>query len=90
MAARITQKIVNEELARLGHRARLEKASGYLYFLGGEATNWLERTVHVSKISDLTLEQWMAEFVRLKKLNAQIARAGMEKPAAVKAQARPR
>ena len=29
MAARITIKMVNDELARLGHEARLEKASGY-------------------------------------------------------------
>jgi hypothetical protein len=40
----------------------------------------LERTVHVTKISDLTLEKWIAEFVRLKKLNAQIAKAGIEIP----------
>jgi hypothetical protein len=80
MAARLTQKTVNDELTRLGHHARLEKATGYHYFYGGEAAEWLERTVHVTKISDLTLEKWIAEFVRLKKLNAQIAKAGIEIP----------
>jgi hypothetical protein len=38
MAARITVKAVNDELARLGHNARLEKASGYFYFWMGEAS----------------------------------------------------
>jgi hypothetical protein len=31
MAARVTLKAVNDELARRGHHARLEKASGYFY-----------------------------------------------------------
>lgn len=40
MAARLTQRTVNDELVPLGYRARLEKANGYLYFFGGEATDW--------------------------------------------------
>ena len=32
--ARVTLKAVNDELARCGHHARLEKASGYFYFFG--------------------------------------------------------
>jgi len=76
MAARLTLKSVNDELARLGHRARLEKASGYLYFYGGEATDWIDRTVQVAKISDLTLDQWIAEFARLKRINADLMRQG--------------
>ncbi len=47
--------------------ARLEKGSGYFYFMGGEAAEWLDRTVQVDKISALTLEQWIAEFKRLKR-----------------------
>ena len=31
MAARVTLKVVNDELARRGHHARLEKGSGYFY-----------------------------------------------------------
>ena len=90
MAGRLTLKNVNDELTRLGHRARLEKASAYFYFFGGDATEWLERTVHVAKISDHTLEQWIGEFVRLKKLNGQILRSGIEKTGPPKPQARPR
>ena len=49
MAAWLTLKSVNDEPARLGYRARLEKASGYFYFFGGEATDWIDRTVHGSE-----------------------------------------
>ena len=72
MAARITIKAVNDALARLGHEVRLEKASGYFYFWSGDVAGWIDRTVQVSKISELTLEQWMAEFKRLKKVNQEI------------------
>lgn len=72
MPARLTLKTVNDELARLGHRALLEKGSGYFYFRTGEAADWLDRTVPVRKISDMTLKEWVAEFKRLKALNEQI------------------
>lgn len=68
-----------DELARLGHRARLEKGSGYFYFWTGEAAYWIDRTVQVPKISALTLDQWVAEFKRLKKVNVEIMRAGATK-----------
>ena len=80
MAVRLTLKTVNGELARRGHHARLENASGYFYFLGGEATDWIDRTVQARRISDLTLEQWMEQFRRLKKLNQEIM-AGAKRPA---------
>ena len=72
MPARLTLKTVNDELARLGHRALLEKGSGYFYFRTGEAADWLDRTVPVRKINDMTLKEWIAAFERLKALNAQI------------------
>jgi len=55
--AALTLKAINDELARRGHSARLEKASGYFYFLGGEAADWLDRTVGVRTINSLTLKQ---------------------------------
>ena len=39
MAARVTLKAINDELNRRGHNARLERAGGYFYFFGGEATD---------------------------------------------------
>ena len=77
MAARVTLKAINDELVRCRRHARIEKASGYFYFFGGEATDWLDRTVRVTTVNALTLEQWIEEFQRLKKVNQQIS--GMAK-----------
>ena len=79
MAARITLKAINDELVRRGHHARLEKASGYFYSFGGEATDWLDRSVRLTTVNALSLEQWIAEFQRLKALNQQISGTGKAK-----------
>jgi hypothetical protein len=68
----LTLKKITDELRRLGHDIHLEKGDGYFYFWKGEANDWLERTVQVPKVSSLTLEQWIAEYERLKKLNHQL------------------
>ena len=69
---RLTAKAINEELAKRGSRARLEKGDGYFYFSGGEATDWLDRTVNAHSLGSLALERWIAECERLKKLNKHI------------------
>lgn len=74
MHVALSLKIVNEELARRGHTARLAKGSGYFYFKDGEAAAWLDNSVKVRTINTLTMKQWMGEFGRLKELNAQIFR----------------
>ena len=80
MTGRLTLKEINSELAKRGHGARLVKAPGYFYFFGGEAADWLDRTVRVPTLSSLTLAQWLAEFQRLKKLNADILRTKPKPP----------
>ena len=84
MATRLTLKVVNDKLARLGHRARMEKANGYFYFWTGEASDWLDNTVRVAKISDLTLDGWVDQFRKLKKLNAEIIKTPKAKRGAGK------
>ena len=69
---RLTLKTINDELRRLGHDVHVEKGDGYFYFWKGEANDWLDRTVNVPKVSSLTLEQWVDEFNRLKKLNGEM------------------
>jgi hypothetical protein len=71
-SARVTLKAVHDELQRLGHDVRLDKGDGYFYFRSGEANDWLDKTVKVPTLSSLTLEQWVEEFRRLKKLNHEI------------------
>ena len=68
----LTLKAINSELAKRGHNTLLQNGSGYFYFRGGETGSWLDKTVRVPKIRSLTLEQWIAEFERQRKLNAQI------------------
>ena len=72
---RLTLKAINEELAKRGVGARLEKGDGYFYFSGGEASDWLDKTVNAASLSTLSLEQWIAEFERLTKLNDDILKA---------------
>ena len=72
---RLTVKAINEELAKRGSSAKLEKGDGYFYFSEGETIDWLDRTVNAHSLSSLSLDQWMAEFDRLKKLNKDILRA---------------
>ena len=70
----LTLKAVNDELAKRGYTARLAKAAGYFYFHSGEADDWPDRTLTVATLNALTLPQWMAEFERLAKANAEIMR----------------
>jgi hypothetical protein len=72
---RLTLKAINEELAKRGVGARLEKGDGYFYFAGGEASDWLDKTVNAPSLSSFSLEQWIAEFARLTKLNDEIIKA---------------
>jgi hypothetical protein len=57
---RTTLAAVNAELAKRGYTARLAMASGYCFFLFGEAAEWLDRTVQVERISDKSVEEWIA------------------------------
>jgi hypothetical protein len=68
----LSVKIVNDELARLGHSERLAKGPGYYLFTGGEADDWLTSTIGVRTINSLTLKQWIEEYRRLKAVNKQI------------------
>lgn len=73
---RVTRKMINDALRARGRDESLRPGDGYFYFGGGEAVNWITNSVRVKRLSDLTLEQWLAEFDRLlridKKLHKQI------------------
>jgi hypothetical protein len=76
---RLTIKVVNAELAKRRHRTTLVNGDGYFYFRGGEAADWLDKTVRVPTLSSLTLDQWVQAFQGLKKKNTAILRTA--KPA---------
>jgi hypothetical protein len=75
------RKAVKDEQAKRGSTARLVKASGYFFFRGGEAEDWLDKTTSVPNVSSFSLPEWIAEFERLKKLNGEIMGGKRGKPA---------
>ena len=78
--ARVTLKAVNDELARRGHHARLEKAGGYFYFWSADSAGWIDRTVRVARLNSLTLEQWVGQYLWLKKVNAEMIKPRRKPP----------
>ena len=66
---RLSLKVINSELERLGCDAVLARGDGYFYFWGGEAADWLDRTVRVPTLQSLTLEQWIEQFRLLREKN---------------------
>jgi hypothetical protein len=65
---RLTQESITAELHRLWREARPDAGDGYFYFLGLKAATRFDKTVKIPKVSSLTLDQWVAEYERLKKL----------------------
>jgi hypothetical protein len=57
--------MVNDALSARGRDESLYPGEGYFFFGGGDAVHWLSSSVMVKKISDLTLEQWLAKFDEL-------------------------
>src|ERR1035437_9941870 len=57
---RLNLNVINDELAKLGYTARLDKGDGYFYFRFGEAADWLDCKVGVRTINTLTMKKWIA------------------------------
>ena len=80
---RVTRKMVNEALRSRGRDENLYPGEGYFFFGGGDAVHWLSSSVMVKKISDLTLDEWLAKFDELlerdKKLRSQMDSVSAEK-----------
>jgi hypothetical protein len=69
----ISLKVINSELERRGAQAVLTRGDGYFYFRGGDATDWLDRTVRVPTLHSITLEQWIEQFHILREKNSAFA-----------------
>jgi hypothetical protein len=69
---RLSLRVIKSELERLGARAVLAKGDGYFYFEGGEAADWLDRTVRVPTLHSLALDQRVQEFQTLREQNQQM------------------
>ena len=84
LTKRVTLKTIDDEFRRLGHDVHVEKGDGYFNYWKGEANGWLDRTVNVPKVSSLTLEQWIDEFNRLKKVNEEMLAGKLPKSTGIK------
>jgi hypothetical protein len=74
--ALLTLKAINRELTPVRAQYAAGEGCRYFSFNGGEATDWLDRTVGARTVNGLTLKQWMQEFVRLMKVDAETASGG--------------
>ena len=57
---RVTLRQINEALAKVGPE-RLVRGEGYFYFIEGHSVCWHSASVYVSRLSDMTVEQWVHE-----------------------------
>ena len=74
---RTTVRAVNEALAARGYKAMLFKGGGdYFFFRGEDVNSWLDRTVRVARVGDLSVDQWVRALDDLKKKNQAIRREG--------------
>lgn len=58
---RVTLAKVNAALIASGFEEQLQRGVGYFYFAEGTAELWPRSSVMVSRLSDLTVEDWVAE-----------------------------
>jgi hypothetical protein len=68
VAMRITLKRINAFLHANGMAAdvALIKGSGYFYFSGGDTSTWYRSSVMAYRLSDLSLDGWLAEYENCK------------------------
>jgi hypothetical protein len=57
--------MVNDALRERGRDESLRQVEGYFYFGGGEAVNWLSKTVHAKKLVRSDLGAMLKEFDKL-------------------------
>lgn len=63
---RLTFRAVNAALAAAGAAEVLVKGDGYFYFMEGDAHCWPATMVYVTRLNDLTVEQWIGEWRSLR------------------------
>lgn len=62
----VTIKQINSAIAAQGGAEKLAKGNGYFYFYDGDAIDWRESSVYVYRLNQLSLDEWLAEWQRLK------------------------
>jgi hypothetical protein len=65
----ITLPQVNNALRKAGIKDELVKGEGYFYFMGDEASGWRDSAVHVFRLNEMTVQQWVDQYKELKNDN---------------------
>jgi len=60
---------VTKKLKELGFTDELFKGKDYFYFWGDDASTWYSSSVYVTRLNELTLDQWIEEYNTLRKSN---------------------
>jgi hypothetical protein len=58
---------INKALKKAGAEETLVRGKGYYYFIDGDSVSWPEVSVYVYNFRDISVEGWVAEWMRLKK-----------------------
>lgn len=66
MSKRLTIASINAAIKAKGGNEILYKGNGYFYFWEGDAPDWHSSSVMVYRLNDLTLEQWVNEWERMR------------------------
>lgn len=62
MTTKLTLARVNKEIAAKGGSEFLVKGNGYFYFCEGNASKWKDTMVMVTRLNELTVEEWVKEW----------------------------
>lgn len=66
MANRVAE--VNKALKAMGAKEKLTRGRGYYYFRDGDAHRWFATSVYVYAADQMTVEEWLTAYARLKNL----------------------
>jgi hypothetical protein len=66
---RITLSNINKALKAKGYDVELIRGKEYFYFIGFSVESWKTTSVNVFHLTDLSVEEWVKEYERLKAEN---------------------
>lgn len=61
MSKRVTKKQIDKALKAAGIRGEVHRGEGYIYFEGPDFDHAYATSVYVPRLSDFSVERWVAE-----------------------------
>ena len=60
-AKQIERALVDARISDEADPIRIHRGNGYVYVTGGETPKWYTTSILTSRLSDMTIDQWVAE-----------------------------